>query len=215
MENTVCIFIAATSGPGGANVANSAIRDIYGYTDTFIKLGVNENNIHIISDLDINSKYWNKNLNKYKIYNNINVLKELINIPMKSYIITISGHGYLDQFVYTIFNSYKVSSLILTSYIRCLPESSSALIIGDTCHSELLFDVQTIRHPKINYISACSNTQMSVQGCSEIYGYNGGLTSCVLDYINKYKYININSLYNYCKDKLILVDQHVQWKKSY
>lgn len=217
MDKTICIFIAATTGSGDANVSISAIKDVYGYSETFMDLGVDPSNIHIITDSD------KKNLTKYKntfdkchIYKNIDVLTQLLNRENSSFIITLSGHGYYGSgCVYTIFNNYKITSTKLTSYIRGISRSSSAMIFGDLCHSQTMFDVHTINHPYIDYISACLDSQMSTQSCSEDYGYNGGLTSCILDYLKIYRSINIDELVSYCSKRLINAGQHVTHNKSY
>ena len=94
------------------------------------------------------------------------------------------------------------------------------LALIDTCHSETMLDLHHIKHPGLVAISACADTQSSMQDISQDFGYGGGLVCAFADYLKDKDSINIKDLYTNVYKRLLNFGQHAclttsVWKNDF
>lgn len=181
------------------------LKNIFVFSDAPIKL---PEDITVYNDLN--------DIDKLFIKHNLSEGKEPADI-----FLAISAHGYqeynrdstqvdkLDE--YFFFNGSKIIDDLMSEKLSKLHYGVKMLALIDTCHSETMLDLHQIKHPGLISISACGDTQSSMQDISDDYGYGGGLVCAFADYLKENssnKEIVIKDLYSYVYKRLLNLRQH-------
>lgn len=191
------------------------------------RLGFLPENVYIFSDGGIPLKL-HPHINVERDIHKLDTIFTKMNLAVGSeskeeadIFLAISAHGYqgynqsstqvdkLDE--YFFFGGTKIVDDMMSAKLAKLHHKIKLLALIDTCHSETMLDLHHIKHPGLVSISACGDTQSSMQDISQDFGYGGGLVCAFADYLHENKIkdsFNIEDLYKSVYKRLLLFRQH-------
>lgn len=198
----VAYIVASTQG----NLP-SASRDVFSYTSTFSRLNFTINHILDTSDrLTSDRRMLDLQANRLS---SLDALKDaLLDISKVEHpldlIITLSSHGWCGGYIRFKQDTYRRNTF--REWLAPLKNNKyvNGLILVDTCYSGTLIGLTASRptgQAKIASISACNDHERVSDDISDLFGFGGGLTSCVMDYL-KDKTLTVEDLYLYCRRRL-------------
>ena len=132
------------------------------------------------------------------------------NYTPTDYLITVSSHAYKGRSgTYIQFKGVTYPATNIAQWITPLSSQDRVLMLIDTCHSGNFLNLPHVdsemKNAIVCTISACSSHQMNSDDISTKYGFGGGLTTSVLDYISTIDdkdEIKVHDLYSYCHKRL-------------
>lgn len=224
-------IIASTSGD-----LPSAARDVVTYGLVFAQRGFH---LHLYLDVSPSElQSIKRQLGDVIIHQTLDTLPSELAAykSMKGPIdllVTISSHGWLSGVgEYIVFQGRQYSNTVISKWFTPLagantlqknvpgrnisPETSlQILILVDTCHSGHMTGFprggsQLPSTAKICSISACSDTEQDSDDISDQFGFGGGLTTAVVDFIGAKESFDINQLYNQCSERVRCNNMHPQ-----
>lgn len=118
-----------------------------------------------------------------------------------------------------VFDEKTYSNFELGSWITPLQENTKVRLLGliDTCHSGYMLDLSKrgLSLPKgvqVCSISACDHLQMDSDDISDDFGFGGGLTTKVADFLHGVtSSFSVQELYDYCRGQLKTVHPQLSW----
>lgn len=219
-------YICINTNPG----LPSAARDAIAHGITFGKRGFKLNYYFDVNDREYNTiiaklrdekldLYASRNLDELKV----TLAKHAETKKETDIIVAISSHGYREAHIidYIKFGGKAYMDTTIESWFEPLKSNQliKCLILVDTCHSAHMckFPYSGPDLPKeahICSISACADQQSDMDDISSNFGFGGGLTSAVMDYLDTSSRLNgsesfsINDLFIKCNERLLKAGVH-------
>lgn len=197
-KERVAYIIASSSG----NLP-SAARDVTTYYDIFTRMGFSVEMILDVSPKELQT--IRTHISTDTIHTDLNDFPELISHHDvdTDVIVTISGHGYDN---YIKFNGISYNNQEISTWIKS--SKAHVFVMIDTCHSGNLCPIPSKNRERIHVLTACSSSEMDNDDISTEFGFGGGLTASFADYISCKNEIDLEQLYEYCRQRLALANQH-------
>ncbi|CAH6418864.1 Hypothetical protein POVN_LOCUS588 [uncultured virus] len=193
----------------------SAARDVVAYSTLFGRRGFT-----LYCYLDVTPVEANRIATLLRNFN-VHIETDLILLPQRlallayrkvptDVVVTISSHGYWSGQNYIRFKGKQLPSITFTAWLTPLASNLDvhALVLIDTCHSGMMCNLPLAStnqggEGRLHAIAACSNVESDRDDLSTEFGFGGGLTSSVADYLGtNTAAFDIKALYTACLTRL-------------